>query len=115
MSKSARDLGTDLEEEVNNTLMIAPVINSGASDGGGHSLGYDHRSKSFIGESKYKSNDKKPTITYKEFKKLKDKATKEGHKEWFFVVQFNEGKDTVIMLDFNNFASLTYEFWRTGG
>ena len=106
MIKKARKVGQKLEDLVNDSLGLKSTINSGASDRNGNCAGFDHSSAKIVGESKVKNDQKKPTITQKEFDKLRKKAEKEGYKDWLFFVQFNQGSDTAVICDFNYFCEL---------
>lgn len=110
----SREQGDVVEDYVNEVLGTKSTVNSGSCDRHGNSTGYDHASPRFVGESKWKGKDKKPTITAAEFAKIKKKAEEEGYKDWFFVVFFNDGKDRTITLDLDVFAELTHHFWHHG-
>lgn len=101
-----RKIGTKLENLVNDSLGLKSTINSGASDRHGNSAGFDHSNSRIVGESKVKNKSKRPTITQKDFDKLVRKAEKEGYKEWLYFVQYNDGKDVAVILDFNFFAEI---------
>lgn len=108
---STRDLGDTVEEYVNEVLNLVAVPNSGGMNASGSSLGFDHLHERFVGESKYKGKEKKPTITKADFEKLLKKAEQEGYKDWFYVCSFDGGKKKAIMLDLDVFAELTYNYW----
>ncbi len=101
-----RKIGQKLEDLVNDSLGLQSTINSGASDRHGHCSGYDHSNERIVGESKVKNSSKRPVITQKDFDKLLKKAEKAGYKDWLYFVQYNDGKNTAVMLDFNFFAEL---------
>ena len=111
--KSPRETGDQVEDYVNEILNLIPTTNSGGSDRKGNSLGYDHAHPRFVGESKYKGNDKRPNITTAEYKKLIRRAEQEGYKDWIFFVQY-DGNKRAVMLDLDVFAELTYSYWREG-
>jgi len=109
--KTPREIGDDLESYVNEILNLKPVINSGASNRTGDSLGFDHMHERFIGESKVRSKKKAPNFPLSDYNKLLKKAIQEGHKDWFYVVQFDDGGKTTITLDLDVFAELTYPYF----
>lgn len=112
MSKQTpREVGQKLEEYVNDILGTLPTVNSGSIDRKGNHLSYDHSNSRFVGESKVKHHHRKPAITQAEYDKLIRRAEQEGYKDWFYVIEYNEGKNKAVILDLDVFAEISREFW----